>query len=112
MAAADGGPSPAGAHAIVKVYIRADIEAEALPGCARLIRGWSGRPLGMVQELEASFSAVLMIGYHAKAGSADNPLAHTLWQPAPVSASRRSASHPRAHVSVSTPVSSVRCAPT
>lgn len=55
-----------------------NIEAEALPACARLIRGWSGSPLAMVQELDASFSAVLMIGYHAKAGSADNPLAHTL----------------------------------
>lgn len=55
-----------------------NIIAEALPEQARLIRAWSGHPLSMVQELDASFAAVLMLGYHAKAGSADNPLAHTL----------------------------------
>jgi D-amino peptidase len=32
----------------------------------------------MVQELDASFDAVLFIGYHSKAGAETNPLAHTL----------------------------------
>jgi D-amino peptidase len=49
-----------------------------LPDCARLIRGWSGHPFSMVQELDESFDAALFVGYHAKAGSDDNPLAHTL----------------------------------
>jgi D-amino peptidase len=49
-----------------------------LPACVRLIRGWSGHPLGMLQELDDSFRAILMIGYHSKAGSSANPLAHTL----------------------------------
>ena len=49
-----------------------------LPECARIVRDWSGHPLSMVQELDASFDAVLFIGYHSKAGAETNPLAHTL----------------------------------
>src|SRR5215813_12646057 len=55
-----------------------NIIAARLPDCARLIRGWSGHPFSMVQELDASFHALVFVGYHAKAGSDDNPLAHTL----------------------------------
>ncbi len=55
-----------------------NIIAARLPDCARLIRGWSGHPFSMVQELDESFNALLFVGYHAKAGSDDNPLAHTL----------------------------------
>ena len=55
-----------------------NIIAARLPECAKLIRGWSGHPFSMVQELDASFDALLFVGYHAKAGSDDNPLAHTL----------------------------------
>ncbi len=51
---------------------------ERLPREVRLVRGWSMHPLMMVQELDESFDAVLMIGYHAGAGSSGNPLAHTL----------------------------------
>jgi len=49
-----------------------------LPESARVLRGWSGSPLMMVQGLEKDFAAVLMIGYHARANSAGNPLAHTM----------------------------------
>jgi D-amino peptidase len=55
-----------------------NIVAARLPDCAKLIRGWSGHPFCMVQELDESFDALLFVGYHAKAGSDDNPLAHTL----------------------------------
>jgi D-amino peptidase len=55
-----------------------NIIASRLPECAKLIRGWSGHPFSMVQELDESFDALLFVGYHAKAGSDDNPLAHTL----------------------------------
>lgn len=55
-----------------------NILAERLPACARLVRAWSGHPLAMVQELDSSFDAVLLVGYHSKAGSEANPLAHTL----------------------------------
>jgi len=55
-----------------------NILADRLPDCARLVRGWSGHPLAMVQELDSSFDAVLFVGYHSKAGTETNPLAHTI----------------------------------
>lgn len=51
---------------------------QKLPEGVRVIRGWAGHPLCMVQELDESFDAVMMIGYHSRAGSGANPLAHTL----------------------------------
>ena len=32
----------------------------------------------MVQELDSSFDALMMIGYHSMAGHGGNPLAHTM----------------------------------
>jgi D-amino peptidase len=52
--------------------------ASKLPKEASLIRGWTGHPLMMVQELDSSFAAVLMIGYHSRAGAGTSPLAHTM----------------------------------
>jgi D-amino peptidase len=52
--------------------------ASMLPGDVRLVRSWMGHPLCMVQELDESFDAVMMIGYHSAAGSEENSLAHTL----------------------------------
>jgi D-amino peptidase len=52
--------------------------AARLPEEARLIRGWSGHPFSMVQELDETFDAALFIGYHSRAGSDTNPLAHSL----------------------------------
>ena len=52
--------------------------AARLPTQARLLRGWSGHPYQMVEGLDASFKALLMIGYHSRAGSDTNPLAHTM----------------------------------
>lgn len=49
-----------------------------LPENVRLIRAWAGHPLCMVQELDQSFDAVMMVGYHSEAGSEANSLAHTL----------------------------------
>lgn len=49
-----------------------------LPENVRIVRGWSGHPLTMMQELDDSFDAVLFTGYHAKAGVDGNPLGHTL----------------------------------
>ena len=51
--------------------------AAKLPKQTRLIRGWSGHPFSMVQELDGGFHAMLMVGYHSRAGSGANPLAHT-----------------------------------
>jgi D-amino peptidase len=55
-----------------------NIIASRLPHEARLIRGWSGHPYMMMEGLDSTFDAVLMIGYHSRAGSSANPLAHTM----------------------------------
>lgn len=55
-----------------------NVLAEELPPPARLIRGWSGHPYRMVQELDESFDRALFIGWHAAAGCGGNPLAHSL----------------------------------
>ncbi len=52
--------------------------ASELPRPTQLVRGWSGHPLLMVQELDSSFDCVLFVGYHARAGAGGNPLSHTL----------------------------------
>ncbi len=48
-----------------------------LPDYARLIRGWPGHPDGMMFGTGDGVAAALCTGYHAKAGTEDNPLAHT-----------------------------------
>jgi D-amino peptidase len=55
-----------------------NILAAKLPEAVRMIRGWSGHPLDMVQELDKSFAAVCMIGYHSPSSSDANPLAHSM----------------------------------
>ena len=55
-----------------------NIIGSELPENTRLIRGWSRHPYMMMQELDSSFTAAIMIGYHARGGSDGNPLAHTM----------------------------------
>ncbi len=50
---------------------------DGLPPGIEIIRGWSKHPLMMLQELDPSFDAVLMIGYHARAGAAESPIEHS-----------------------------------
>jgi D-amino peptidase len=79
--AAIGGAEAAGAK---EIWVKdahdsgRNLITSMLPGNIRLIRSWAGHPLCMVQELDQSFNAVMMIGYHAAAGSEANALAHTL----------------------------------
>jgi len=54
-----------------------NIIAVELPQIIRLVRGWSEHPYSMVQELDESFDALLMIGYHSFGGSSSSPLSHT-----------------------------------
>jgi D-amino peptidase len=67
-----------------EIYIRdahgsaRNLIAANLPQKTRVIRGWSRHPYMMMQELDASFDAALMVGYHSPAGCAGNPLAHTM----------------------------------
>jgi len=55
-----------------------NIIASRLPHEAKLIRGWSGHPFLMVQELDATFQGLLLIGYHSRGGAGTSPLAHTM----------------------------------
>jgi D-amino peptidase len=55
-----------------------NLEPHRLPAGVTLVRGWSGHPYSMIQGLDSSFSALIMIGYHSGAGSGSHPLAHTL----------------------------------
>lgn len=55
-----------------------NIIGELLPQNSRLIRGWSRHPYMMMQELDSSFDAALMIGYHSFAGGDGNPLSHSM----------------------------------
>jgi D-amino peptidase len=51
---------------------------ERLPAGVRLVRGWSGDPRMMIQELDASFGALLLVGWHASTGTGGTPLAHSM----------------------------------
>jgi D-amino peptidase len=55
-----------------------NIDAMALPENTKVIRGSSGHPFIMMQELDKSFDAVMLVGYHAYATSELNPLSHTI----------------------------------
>ncbi len=52
--------------------------ASRLPAEVRLVRGWSGHPYMMVDGIDSTFQAMMMVGYHSRAGSNANPLAHTM----------------------------------
>ncbi len=51
---------------------------DELPELVRVVRGWAGHPLSMVQELDKSFDAIMFVGYHSRAGQNTNTLAHTM----------------------------------
>jgi D-amino peptidase len=81
VAAACEGAVKAGAE---EIYVKdahdeaLNIDANLLPKCAKLIRGWSGHPYGMVEGIDANFDACMFVGYHSAAGSRGNPLSHTI----------------------------------
>lgn len=54
-----------------------NIDPRQLPKIVKLIRGWTGHPFAMMAELDETFDAVCFVGYHDRAGSGGNPLAHT-----------------------------------
>ena len=81
VAAACEGANAAGAERIyVKDahYSARNIIPAYLPENVKIIRGWSGHPYSMVQGLNNDFDALMMVGYHSRAGSSGNPLAHTM----------------------------------
>lgn len=81
VAAACEGALEAGAQEVVVKdahWSARNIIPDRLPRRVRLIRGWAGHPLHMMEGLDRSFAASLVIGYHSAAGSLGNPLSHTL----------------------------------
>ena len=81
VAAACEGAIAAGAKEVLVKdahYSGRNILPSYLPKRTKLIRGWSGHPYSMVQELNSRFDALMMVGYHSRAGSGGNPLAHTM----------------------------------
>ncbi|MBU0617518.1 MAG: M55 family metallopeptidase [Planctomycetes bacterium] len=51
---------------------------EELSQNAKLLREWSGSPFGMMEGIDETFDAVIFVGYHAKAGTKDATLDHTM----------------------------------
>jgi len=51
---------------------------EELHQDAKLLREWSGSPFGMMEGIDETFDAVIFVGYHAKAGTKDATLDHTM----------------------------------
>ena len=49
-----------------------------LPEYVKIIRGWSGNPLTMIEGIDESFDAIAFVGYHAPTGSGASPLSHTM----------------------------------
>lgn len=77
--AAIAGAYDAGATEVVVGDAHGDaqnIDVELLDRRVRLIRAWP-RPLGMMQGVDASFGAVVFVGYHAAEGRAPATLSHS-----------------------------------
>jgi len=55
-----------------------NILPDQLHKSAKLLRNWSGGPKSMMEGIDKSFDAVIFIGYHAKAGTPDALLEHTM----------------------------------
>lgn len=55
-----------------------NLNFSSLPTNVKIVRSWNGHPYGMMQEIDNSFDAALMIGYHSYGSSDQNPLSHTL----------------------------------
>lgn len=77
--AAIAGAYDAGATEVVVADSHGDaqnIDIEVLDKRVRIIRAWP-RPLGMMQGIDASFGAVVFVGYHAAEGREAAVLSHT-----------------------------------
>ena len=55
-----------------------NIIPEELNPNAKLLRDWAGSPFSMMEGIDESFDAAIFIGYHAKAGTTDATLDHTM----------------------------------
>jgi len=55
-----------------------NIDFSKLPENVKIIRGWAMEPFMMVQGIDKTFDAFIMIGYHSPGSSGQNPLSHTM----------------------------------
>lgn len=55
-----------------------NLNLSRMPAGIRVIRGWSGHPYKMVQEIDDGFDALVMVGWHGPAADGGNPLSHTM----------------------------------
>ena len=55
-----------------------NINHRLLPKETKLIRGWSNHPYSMVEGIDDTYDAVIMIGYHSGADSNGSPISHTM----------------------------------
>lgn len=55
-----------------------NLSGEMFPSNVKIIRGWSGHPLCMLEGLDDTFDCVVFVGFHSGAGSNDNPISHTM----------------------------------
>lgn len=80
LAACEGAIAAGATEIIVKDAHNSgtNLDLSKLPECVSVIRNWSGHPYSMVDGIDATYDAVMFIGYHSPAGSGDNPLAHTM----------------------------------
>lgn len=81
VAAASRGAVLAGAEEILVKDAHGtgrNIIIDDLPEDVKVVRGWSGHPFTMLQELDETYDGVIFTGYHSGAGIGGNPLAHTI----------------------------------
>lgn len=79
VAACEGARAAGASEVVVKDghETARNVISARLPDYVTIIHGWPGNPHSMMCGLDDSFDAVLFTGYHAKAGSSANPLAHS-----------------------------------
>lgn len=79
LAACDGARAAGATEIVIKDAHDSgrNLLVDRLPEDARIVRNWSGHPDGMMFGLDDTFAAAIYTGYHSKAGTEDNPLAHT-----------------------------------
>jgi len=80
LAAIEGATAAGATEIVVKDAHNSatNIDITQLPEHVTLIKSWSGHPYSMVDGIDASFDAVLFVGYHSAAGVLGNPLSHTM----------------------------------
>ncbi len=79
-AAVEGAVAAGATHIVVRDSHGSarNILPDLLDHRALLLRDWSGGPKSMMEGIDETFDAVVFIGYHAKAGTPDALLEHTM----------------------------------